>query len=226
MNDLLLAAVFFVGTHLAISSTQLRPELISRFGETGYRVLYSLVSVCALLWFILAYKNSTYEPFWFGGSRAELLAMLLMPIAVFFVVAGNSTANPTSVGQSPDPDSSEPARGIIRVTRHPTMWGVGIWAILHIFANDDVASTLFFGAFAVLALAGAQVLDARRSRQNEPGWGVFLQSTSFVPFLAIIQGRQHFVFAEIGWMRVIGSFGVYFALLFGHQWLGGVSLIG
>lgn len=226
MNDLLAAAVFFIGTHLVISSTQLRPQLISRIGENGYRALYSLVSIIALLWLILAYRRSTYEPFWFGGPAAEHIAMLLMPIAIFLIVAGNSAANPTSVGQEPDPDAAEPARGIIRVTRHPTMWGVGIWAILHIFANDDVASTIFFGAFAVLSLAGAQVLDARRTRENAPGWGVLLQRTSFVPFGAILQGRQKFVFAEIGWMRVIGSLAVYAAVLLGHQWLGGVALVG
>lgn len=226
MNDLLAAAVFFVGTHLVISSTQLRPQLIARIGENGYRALYSLVSFIALLWMILSYNRSTYEPFWFGGTGAQHLAMLLMPVAVFLVVCGNSAANPTSVGQTPDPDGGEPATGIIRVTRHPTMWGVGIWAVLHIFANDDQASAIFFGAFAVLALGGAQVLDARRTRENAPGWGIFLQRTSFVPFAAIIQGRQKFVWSEIGWLRVAISLAVYLALIFGHAWISGVSLTG
>ena len=226
MNDLLAAAVFFVGTHLVISSTQLRPQLIGKLGEKGYLALYSLVAVVALLWLILAYSNSQYEPFWFGGAGPKHLAMLFMPVAIFLVVAGGSSPNPTSVGQSPDQDEGEPARGIIRVTRHPVMWGVGIWSVLHIIANDDVASTIFFGAFALLAFAGAQVLDARRSRENAPGWGVFLQRTSFMPFGAIVQGRQQFVWSEIGWTRVIISIAVYVALLLGHQWLSGMPLIG
>jgi len=226
LNDLIAAAVFFVGTHLAISSTQLRPQLISLVGATGYRLLYSLVAIVAIIWLVAAYNRSESEAIWFGGPGASHIAMALMPIAILFVVTGLSGPNPTAVGQSPDPDAAEPARGILRVTRHPVMWGIGIWSILHIFANGDLASVVFFGAFTVLSLAGAQVLDARRGRENAPGWGVFVQSTSFVPFAAVIQGRQRVVLSEIGWARLIASIGIYAVLLLGHEWLSGVALIG
>jgi protein-S-isoprenylcysteine O-methyltransferase Ste14 len=43
--------------------------------------------------------------------------------------------------------------GIVRVTRHPFLIGVGLWAVVHLVANGDVASFIFFGAFAVTALA-------------------------------------------------------------------------
>ena len=94
------------------------------------------------------------------------------------------------VGQQPDPDAASPATGIIRVTRHPFMWGVALWALLHLAANGDEASVIFFGSIAVLALVGTVLIDARRTRENAPGWGVFLQATSNLPFAAILERRQ------------------------------------
>ena len=52
----------------------------------------------------------------------------------------------------------------MRVTRHPFLIGVGLWAVLHLVANGDVASFIFFGAFAVTALAGTVSIDAKRRR--------------------------------------------------------------
>jgi uncharacterized membrane protein len=134
--------------------------------------------------------------------------------------------NPTAVGQRPDPDAGPPATGIIRVTRHPFMWGVGLWAILHLLANGDQASVLFFGALAVLALAGTFLIDARRTRENAPGWGVFLQATSNLPFAAILERRQRFVPREVGLWRVVAALGLYVLFLWLHPWLFGVDPLG
>ena len=49
-----------------------------------------------------------------------------------------------------------------------------MWAILRILVNGDQASLLFFGGLAVLALGGTTLIDARRTREAAPGWGVFL----------------------------------------------------
>ena len=43
---------------------------------------------------------------------------------------------------------------------------------------------------AVLALVGTLLIDRRRTRENAPGWGVFLQATSNLPFAAIVERRQ------------------------------------
>ena len=87
------------------------------------------------------------------------------------------------------------------MTRHPSCGG-GLWALLHLAANGDEASVIFFGSLAVLALAGTFLIDARRTRENAPGWGVFLQATSNLPFAAILERRQKLVAGEIGLWRV------------------------
>ncbi len=226
MTDLLTAALFFVGTHIGIASTPLRDELIGRVGERIYRLLFSLVSLVALVWLVMAFRAAPFQPLWAGSMLYDLVALLVMPLALLLVVASVSQANPTAVGQAPDPDAPEPARGILRVTRHPMMWGIGLWAASHALANPDLASLVFFGAFAVLALGGAWAQDQRLSRQSRPGWGVFVQRTSFVPLQAMLEGRQQLVWAEIGWPRLGIALALYLVLLLAHPWLFGVPALG
>jgi len=223
MTDLFIAALFFVGTHIGIGTTPLRTEVIDRIGEGWYRLLFSLVSIVAIVWLVMAYRAAPMVPLWYGGAFFNVLAIIVMPAACLFLVTALIQPNPTAIGQQPDPDAPEPARGMLRVTRHPMMWGIGLWAVTHLLANPDLGSVLFFGAFAVLAFGGAAALDHRLTRQNRPGWGILVQRTSFVPFAAIIEGRQHFVWAEIGWSRVALALGLYMLLLVAHPWLFGIA---
>jgi uncharacterized membrane protein len=223
MLNLTIAALFLIGTHFGISSTPLRAEVIARIGDTAYRGLYSLLSLVALGWLVTAWRAAPSIPLWEPGAGLRHLALALMPLAFLLVVCAVTAPNPTVVGQKPDPDAGSPATGIIRVTRHPFMWGVGLWAVLHVLANGDQASAIFFGTFAVLALAGTILIDARRTRENAPGWGVFLQATSNVPFVAVLQRRQRLVPGEIGLWRAALALGLYVLFLWLHPWLFGAS---
>lgn len=226
MLNLVVAALFLVGTHFGIASTPLRAELVDRVGERGYRALYSLLALLALAWLIMAWRAAPYVPLWTPGYGLKHLALVLMPVAFLLIVCALTAPNPTVVGQKPDPDAAAPAAGIIRVTRHPFMWGVGLWALLHLLANGDQASVIFFGTFAVLALLGTALIDMKRTRENAPGWGVFLQATSNVPFVAILERRQRLAPGEIGLWRVAVALGLYVALLWLHPRLFGVSPLG
>ncbi len=225
MQDLWLASAFFVGTHLGIPSSPLRDQLVRRFGERGYRLLYSLLSFVALFWMIVAYRSAPFVPALDVGTGLRHLALGLMPFALLLVVCGLTAPNPMAMGQRPDADAREPATGIQRVTRHPFLWGVALWAVLHALANGHRAALLFFGSFALLALAGTVLLDRRRMREGGPGWGIYLQSTSNVPFWAILQRRQRLVLSEIGGWRVAIAFALYGLLLLSHGWLFGRPLM-
>jgi uncharacterized membrane protein len=114
---------------------------------------------------------------------------------------------------------------MLRVTRHPVMWGIFLWAVVHLLANGDMASVLFFGTFATLAMVGTHVIDLKRTRRNEPGWGVFMQATSNVPFLAIAERRQRFRPREIGLTRVAAALALYVLLIVIHPWLFGAYIL-
>ena len=75
-----------------------------------------------------------------------------MPLALFLLVGGVLIPNPSATGMTGVLDRLEPARGVLRITRHPVMWGVGLWAAVHLVANGDLASLLFFGGFLLNAL--------------------------------------------------------------------------
>lgn len=226
MLNLIVAALFLIGTHFGIASSGLRAELIGRVGEPVYRALYSLLAVVALVWLIMAWLAAPVIVLWPTGDGSRHAALTLMPLSFLLLVCAVTASNPTVVGQKPDPDAKSPATGIIRVTRHPFMWGVALWALLHLAANGDGASVIFFGSLATLALAGTFVIDARRTRENAPGWGVFLQATSNLPFAAIVERRQRLLPGEIGLWRVALALGLYVIFLWLHPWLFGVSPLG
>jgi len=100
----------------------------------------------------MAYKDAPYVATWGIPEWWKPIAIILMIPAFLLAVIGLTTPNPTSVGQ--EGRVARSPEGIVRVTRHPFLIGVGMWAVVHLVANGDVASFIFFGAFAVTALAG------------------------------------------------------------------------
>ena len=113
--------------------------------------------------------------------------------------------------------------GIVRVTRHPFLIGVGLWAVVHLIANGDVASFIFFGALAITALAGTVSIDAKRRRALGRGWQSFAAQTSIVPFAAIAAGRTRFNPGEIAGSQWVAALVAYALMLGGHSHIIGVS---
>ena len=225
MINLLVAALFLLGTHLGIASTTLRGQLVGQVGETAYRALYSLLALVALVWLIMAWRAAPVVPLWDAGPGMRHLIAAVMPLPFLLLVCAVTAPNPTAVGQRPDPDAV-PAVGIVRVTRHPMMWAVTLWAVLHLIGNGDAASLVFFATLATLAAAGTVLIDRRRTRENAPGWGVFLQATSNVPLLAILERRQRLAAGEIGLWRVALALALYVVFLWWHPWLFGAAPLG
>jgi uncharacterized membrane protein len=214
MSSLVAATALFLLTHF-VSSTPLRGALVKAMGEWPYRGLYSTVALATLGWMIVAYHGAPRELLWAG---LRWLPVVVMPFS-FVLIACGYWRNPTMVGADKLLQSDDPARGIIRITRHPLMWGIMLWAGAHVLARGDVKSVIFFGGFLLLAGLGTLLIDRRK--QANPDWSRFAAVTSNLPFAAIAQGRNHLAWREIGWLRpVIGlvAFGLFFAA---HAWLFG-----
>jgi uncharacterized membrane protein len=216
MSSLLAATAAFLLTHF-ISSTPLRGALVTAMGEWPYRGLYSLVALVTLVWMSWAYADAPRELLWIGP---RWLPVVVMPFA-FVLVACGYWRNPTMVGADKLLKSDDPARGMIRITRHPIMWGIMLWAGAHVIARGDVKSLVFFGAFLLLAAVGTLSMDARK--KSNPDWPRFAAVTSHVPFVAILQGRNRLVWSEIGWIRPLIGLVVFAAFFYAHTWLFGAS---
>ncbi|HXZ54750.1 MAG TPA: NnrU family protein [Burkholderiales bacterium] len=219
MSMLVLATAVFIATHF-VPSTPLRPGLVAALGEKGYLGLYSVVALAAIAWMIWAYMKAPYERLWVG-DEFKVWAIVLMPVALVSAVAGGMTRNPSAVRQESALATMGEPRGILRITRHPIQWGIALWALLHVIVRGDTASLVFFGGFALLAVLGTALIDARKNRALGASWQRFASATSNFPFAAIVRGRNQFRFDEIGWTKVLIALVAYFALLFLHPWLFG-----
>jgi uncharacterized membrane protein len=122
-------------------------------------------------------------------------------------------------------DRPDVVKGMLRITRHPFLWGVAIWAAGHLLVNGDRASIVLFGAMLLLALFGTSSIDAKRKRALGATWDGFAAQTSNVPFAAILAGKQKLSLGEIGWWRLALAVAIWAALLFGHPYAFGVSAL-
>jgi len=214
---LAVATTAFLATHF-VSSTPLRGALAGAIGERGYLAVYSVAAFATLGWMIWAYGRAPAQPLWPG---LRLVPAGLMPFALILAACAYSTRNPTAIGQAGALKNNEPARGIIRVTRHPLMWGIMLWGAAHVLARGDLASLLFFGGFVALAGLGTALIDARKARDLGADWQRFAAVTSNLPFAAIAAGRNRFALGEIGLKRIGVGLGLYVVLFLAHPYLFG-----
>jgi uncharacterized membrane protein len=221
MLSLLLAAMFFAGLHLGISGTAIRDRLAAALGQNAYRALFSAASAGGMIWLIAAYIHAPQIVTWGVLQWWKPVAILLMLPAFVLAVLGLQTPNPTAVGM--EGLTGRAPEGIVRVTRHPLLSGIGLWALVHLIANGDAASFLFFGALAVTALAGTVSIDAKRRRALGPAWESFAAQTSVVPFAAIAAGRTKLKIGEIAPSRWAVAIAAYVLFLGGHAHIFGVS---
>ena len=220
LAHLALASLVFLATHF-VTSTPLRKPLVESIGEKAYLGAYSAVSFITIGWMAWAYGRTPSVVLW-QIPGVKLWPLVVMPFALVLVAAGVMTKNPSAVGQAGALKREEPARGIIRVTRHPVMWGIALWAGVHALARGDAASLVFFGSFVVLALAGTRLIDARKADSLGEEWARFAAVTSNVPFTAIVEGRNRFAVGEIGAVKVGVGVALYAVIVLLHPFLFGV----
>jgi uncharacterized membrane protein len=224
MTMLIVAAAVFLALHLLIAGTRLRDAIVGAIGEGPYMGMFSLASAGGLVWLVISY-NAAFaagsDVLWNFGPGVSHLGIIVVALAFLFVVSGLLTPNPTGVGQLAAV-AREPS-GILRITRHPFLWGVAIWAAFHVAANGDAASVLFFGTLLVLAVLGTFSIDAKRARKMGDAWAAFAGKTSNVPFAAILAGRNSLKLGEILTFRQAAALGAFVAALFLHAWAFGVS---
>lgn len=225
MTSLIAAAVYFVLLHLLVSGTALRGVIIRRIGEGAFMGLFSLASIAGLIWIGWAYGQArgTGAVYWDLGAGAKHAALALVLLGFLLIVPGILTVNPTGVKQEGALDKPDPAKGILRLTRHPFLWGVAIWALAHLLANGDAPSLVLFGSMLALAVTGGASIDAKRSKALGAKYAAFVAQTSNVPFAAILAGKQKLSLGEIGWWRILLAVVIYAAVLWGHPFLFGVN---
>lgn len=224
---LLAAAAVFLGIHLLVAGTRLRGAIVGAIGEGAYLGLFSLASLGGIVWLALAYGTAQTGPdnrvlFDLGpGIRHAAIPVVLL--AFLIGIPGLMMPNPTSVKQEAAAGKSDTVRGILRVTRHPFLWGVALWSGFHLTANGDLASVVLFGTFLALSVLGTFSIDAKRRRTMGAAWEGFAQKTSNIPFGAIATGRNVLKLGEYFDWRFFAALAIFAGALLAHALVFGVS---
>jgi uncharacterized membrane protein len=223
--SLLIAGIAFCGSHTLLSSTRLRGSLRDQLGEQGFLLIYSLTALVTFAWFVLAYIHAPVIPVWTPPPWTAYIPIALMPLATLLLVCGYSTPNPTAVGMERSARADDPAPGIMRVTRHPVMWAMGLWALAHLAANGDLCSMWFFALIAALALGGTVLIDRKKRLALGSHWQRLARVSSNFPFAALAAGRTGLRWREIGLLRPLAALLLYVVLFLAHPLIAGVPVM-
>lgn len=227
MIELFLASLAFVVIH-AVPAMPLRARLVRMMGEKVYAAVYSVLSL-VLLWAMIRAYSATLprELLWELGDAGRGIMALVLALAFVLVIAGVMMANPSGMmkGGAGVIGTVEPARGILRVTRHPMMMGIGLWALAHMTARPEPGAAVFFGSLALTAIGGAWLQDKRKRQEIGEAWERLQKVTSFLPFGAILAGRNRLAIGEI-WWRVAIALVAWAAFIYYHGTIIGVSAMG
>jgi uncharacterized membrane protein len=216
--DLLVAAaVAWIALHIGVAGTALRGAIVARIGQGAFRGLFVVASFVLLGWLIHAYNQAgPVQQLWIAPRWLVVVLMLLMLPALLLFVCAVTMPNPTSVRGERALQSPDPARGILRVTRHPMLWAFATWGVLHLAAIGTASMAVLAGAIIVTAFAGMPSLDAKYAKREPERWPAFAAATSILPFGAILAGRNHLALRELGWWRPIVALLLWVALIAGH----------
>jgi len=225
MINLAAAAAFLLAVHL-VPSSPLRPWAIGSLGLKLYLGLFAVISAGALVWLIMAFRAApAVHPLWITSGPVRFFSAFVMFAAFILLVAGLTSSNPSAPGGGSSPGKREPWRGINAVTRHPVLWAIGIWGILHLINRPDLVTLLFFGTLTLLALGGARLQERRKRVELGKTWQEFEAHTSFVPFVAILQRRAVFSLSDISYWRIAAGVALWAGVLATHGVLFGVSAV-
>jgi len=216
---LVVLAVFLIA-HVIPALPAARRRLQARLGEGGFIAAYSVLSLLLFAWLIREALLAPYVPLWHAGDWGYWVALVGMPVALLLLCAGALSPNPLSIAfvtRAFDPE----VPGAVAITRHPILWGLGLWGLAHLPANGHVVGLVLFGSLGVFALIGLIVVERRRRiALGTAHWHAVAAPTSFLPFVALLAGRARWPRDRAtlaGGFTALGLTGVLLAG--GHLWL-------
>lgn len=207
--------VFFL-SHAVPVRPPMRPWLEAWLGARGFTLAYSLLSLGVLAWLVGAAARAPVVPLWdWAGWQNHVVLTLMLPVCLILGLA-IARPNPFSFGGARN-EGFDPARpGIVRLSRHPLLLALALWAAAHLMPNGTLAHVILFATFALFALFGGKLVDRRKKRALGDDWAVVLDRTRETPLV------QAFPLGET-FLRLLAGGGLYLLLIWLHPLLFGVS---
>jgi uncharacterized membrane protein len=146
MALLIAGLVLFLGIHsISIVAPSLRDRLHARFGEIGWKLLYSVIALVGFVLLVKGYAMAREAPVLLyspPGWTRHLIATLMLPVfPLLFAVY-------------------LPGRIKALAGGHPMLVATKLWATAHLLGTTTLADAVLFGA--ILAWAVADFISVRR----------------------------------------------------------------
>ena len=172
MNIFITGIVIFIAIHLLPSVPPLRNQLVNRLGLWPYKGLFAIMAFTGLILIINGMSSAEKTLVWNSPSWSDSLALIIMPVSFILIVAAYLPSN------------------IKRLTPHPMLWGVSIWAVVHILSNSDLNSLILSGAIGVYALFDIVSANIRGAKVSEnalsPAKDIIVIAVGLVLYLLVL----------------------------------------
>ena len=214
-----LLIIVFAVIHSGGAAVRSKAESI--MGARLWRLCFvslSLPSAIILISYFLSHRYDGIRLWNFqGNSFVFLLVWFLTAISFLFLYP--ATYNLLEIPSVLKPQVRIYGSGIMRITRHPQAFGQIIWCFAH---------TLWIGTSFTLVTSLGLILhhifaiwhgDKRLETKFGGEFYQFKESTSIIPFMAIIEGRQTFKIKEFFKLSQLGILIAIAVLWWSHQYI-------
>ena len=209
---LIAANVAFVGTHFAMSHP-LRAPMVKALGAGGFQGVYTVVSFATLAWVYFAFTAAPPADLP-GSGEVGWIAATIITLPAMILLAGSFMGNPALPTPMAETQARAEPRGMFKVTRHPMMWGIGLWAASHIVLFWSTRTLVTALAMGVLALVGAKFQDAKKEVLMGAAWAEWESKTSYWPRWGAL--------SRVGAVPLIAGTVLWLAGSYVHLWRAGI----
>ncbi len=151
MAWMVVGLIIWCGVHFVPGiAPDFRNAMKERIGDGLYSAVFSIVIVISIVLMVLGWRAATPTDFYTPTSWGVLVAIALMPVAIWLFNLAHGTSN------------------IRRFIRHPQLTGFAIWAAAHLIANGDSRSVVLFGSLALWALIEIFLINRRDGAWMRP----------------------------------------------------------
>ncbi len=212
-------ALFFA-THSVPVRPSIKSRITAKIGPRGFGISYSILSIGMLTLLIWSAGKAPYVELWPQAVWQRHVVHLGMLIVCLILAFSIGRPNPFSFGGARN-DRFDPTRpGIVRITRHPILLALALWAGLHLLPNGDLAHVLLFGVLGSFAIVGRALINRRKRR--EMGAGRWSDLNAAV-------GNARVINSPLSWagvaVRIISAIAGFAALLALHPVVIGVPAL-
>ncbi|WP_052128797.1 NnrU family protein [Neosynechococcus sphagnicola] len=186
----------------------LRPWAEQRIGPRLYRLCFALVSLPLATVLVIYFFNHRYDglQLWQVQGLPGIKPTVWVLSAISFLFLYPATFNLLEIAAIQKPEVHLYETGIIRISRHPQMVGQVIWCLAHTLWIGSTFMVLTSLGLILHHLFGVWHGDRRLQARYGKSFETLRSRTSILPFLALFQGRQTFVWQEFLRPSYLGVF--------------------